>query len=82
MFPPTCVFFEIGALNILPPLQKLYYILNHFGKVQFQVSPCCYFTSFEVITARAWSPLTLDHKVLWKFHIFCKHQVGKKLFLF
>ena len=61
MFPPKWGFFEIGAINILFPLQNLYNILNHIGKVQLPVSPCCYFTSFELIIARAWSPLQLDN---------------------
>ena len=59
MFPPKWGFIEIGAINILFLLEKLYYILNQISKAQLPVSPCCYFTSFELIIARAWSALYL-----------------------
>ena len=52
MFPPKWIFFEIGVLNILSSIQKSYNILNHIGKVQFPASPCCYFTLFDIVTAR------------------------------
>ena len=82
MFPLKWGFFEVVAIDILSPLQKLYYILNHIGKAQLLVSPCCYFTSFELIIARACSPLQLDWKVLWKFQFFVSIKLAKNIFVY
>ena len=61
MFPPQWVVIETYATNIRSSLAviSLHLKLQQQGRLLSSVSPCCYFTSFEIITARAWSPLHL-----------------------
>ena len=64
------VFFETDFINIQCSLLIIELIWNSISKVDFPVSPCCYFTSFENITARAKSPLHLDRRFCGNIYIY------------
>ena len=65
MFSKRVLFFETDYINIQCSLYIFDLKWNYISNVHFPVSPCCYFTSFEIITAREKSPLHLDRR-FWK----------------
>ena len=65
MFSKRVLFFETDYINIQCSLYIFDLKWNHISNIHFPVSPCCYFTSFEIITAREKSPLHLDRR-FWK----------------
>ena len=67
MFPSQGNIFEIGAADIKSPLAVI--SLHLKSEQQGPVSPCCYFTSLEIITARVWSPLPLDRRFCGNIYI-------------
>ena len=65
MFSKRVLFFETDYINIQCSLYIFDLKWNYISNVHFPVSPCCYFTLFEIITARNKSPLHLDRR-FWK----------------
>ena len=68
MFSKRVDFFETDSINIQYSLHIFDLKWNHISEVQIPVSPCCYFTSFEIITAREKSPLHLDRR-FWEISL-------------
>ena len=68
MFSKRVVFFETDSINIQCSLHIFDFKWTHISIVQFPVSPCCYFTSFEIITVRERSPLHLDRR-FWEISL-------------